>query len=92
MKRGLLILVILIVTMLSSCKDKTPDDIPEELFCNNNEDCVPSSCCHPDSCVNVKNAPDCTGIKCTLNCEPGTLDCQQGSCVCENNKCAAKIK
>ena len=59
--------------------------------CQTNEDCVPASCCHSTSCTSKVNAPNCSGISCTLSCEPETLDCQQGKCICIKNKCQAKI-
>jgi hypothetical protein len=59
--------------------------------CNADSDCVPSDCCHAISCTAKNNSPDCEGVMCTMNCEPGTLDCG-GSCVCQNNKCAANLK
>ena len=69
-----------------------PEDISEELRCGSDADCVPASCCHSDSCVNIDFNPDCGDIYCTMECVPGTMDCGQGSCVCENNKCFAKIE
>jgi len=63
----------------------------DELICETDSDCVPASCCHANSCVNVENKADCSSMKCTLSCEPGTLDCQQGKCVCENDRCTVKI-
>ena len=54
-------------------------------------DCVPASCCHSTSCVNKINAPNCTGMYCTMDCKPGTLDCGQGSCSCINGKCEAVL-
>jgi putative hemolysin len=61
------------------------------LDCANDNDCVPASCCHANSCVKKENSPVCSGIACTLSCEPKTLDCGQGSCVCVNSKCSAII-
>lgn len=63
-----------------------------ELYCNNDIDCAPESCCHANSCVNLENKKSCTGVFCTQSCEPGTLDCGQGSCLCVNNKCEAVLK
>lgn len=65
-------------------------DIPEKLRCNENKDCAPASCCHPNSCINVNYKPDCTGLSCMMSCEPETMDCGQGSCGCENNRCVVK--
>jgi len=58
--------------------------------CSIDSDCVASTCCHPGSCVNKNSAPDCSGVACTMSCEPGTLDCGQASCNCVNKKCVAK--
>ena len=51
--------------------------------------CVPSSCCHSDSCVPEGQKPNCEGILCTQDCVPGTLDCGQGSCQAINGECKA---
>jgi len=56
-------------------------------FCTLNSDCVPSTCCHPDKCVNKNYQPDCKGIFCTMECRPNTMDCDQGKCVCIDNTC-----
>ncbi len=72
-------------------KDDEPKDDPGSGSCNSDSDCVPNSCCHADRCTDLTLAPDCSGFRCTLNCEPGTLDCGQGSCRCIDNKCRAII-
>lgn len=59
--------------------------------CSSDLDCVPSSCCHPDSCVNKNQAPNCSGIACTMMCAVNTLDCGQGSCSCIGGKCQAVL-
>ena len=59
--------------------------------CNDDSDCVPANCCHPQACVIKSEAPNCEGIFCTTECVPNTLDCNQGKCICENNKCEASI-
>jgi len=59
--------------------------------CSVNEDCVKDSCCHANSCTTKDNAPDCSGMMCTMSCEPNTLDCGQGSCECINSKCEAVL-
>jgi len=60
--------------------------------CNVDSDCVPSSCCHPGSCVPLNQSPSCGreggAVFCTMNCEPNTLDCGQGNCVCIEHKCS----
>ena len=72
--------------------DKNQTDLVNEVYCNNDLDCVPASCCHPNSCVNKDFAPKCSGLVCSQVCAPGSLDCGQGSCLCINNKCNAVIK
>ena len=58
-------------------------------YCVTASDCVPEQCCHPTSCINRNNAPDCTWVACTEECRPGTMDCGQGQCVCTDNRCTA---
>lgn len=60
------------------------------LICSSDADCVPSSCCHADSCENIASKKVCN-VLCTQECQPGTLDCGQGSCACVNNKCSAVL-
>lgn len=55
--------------------------------CVVDNDCVKDACCHAGGCVNVENAGDCSGVACTMSCEPGTLDCGQGSCGCVDGNC-----
>jgi len=50
-------------------------------------ECVPASCCHATECVLVSEAPNCDGVFCSMNCEPGTLDCGQGHCEFLDNEC-----
>ncbi|MBU4070508.1 MAG: hypothetical protein KJ646_06005 [Nanoarchaeota archaeon] len=54
--------------------------------CSIDSDCVPTSCCHADSCVAKLSAPDCSGIFCSMVCS-GLLDCGAGQCSCINSKC-----
>ena len=49
--------------------------------------CVPSSCCHATECVLESDAPNCSGVFCTENCEPETLDCGLGYCEFINGSC-----
>jgi hypothetical protein len=55
--------------------------------CNSNDDCVPAQCCHATSCVPRSQAPDCSDVVCTQECQPGTIDCGAGSCGCVNSTC-----
>lgn len=54
--------------------------------CSTDANCVPASCCHPDSCVTKEKAPDCAGVFCTQVCS-GPLDCGAGYCGCVEGKC-----
>jgi hypothetical protein len=67
-------------------------DVPENLRCSLDEDCVPASCCHASSAVNRQFAPSCAGIKCTMECAPNTLDCRQGEIKCAHNICKAILE
>ncbi len=58
--------------------------------CSVDADCVAAQCCHPTSCVAIKDAPDCSGIGCTAVCAPGSMDCGQGHCVCVDGRCQVK--
>ena len=87
----LFILFLLSIVLVGCNNNNITDEIPEEIRCESDTDCVKDSCCHADSCVNENFKPNCSGLMCTLSCDPGTLDCGQGKCICENNKCSAKI-
>ncbi len=54
--------------------------------CEVDSDCVASSCCHPESCVSLDEAPDCATAICSAVCS-GPLDCGAGSCKCINGGC-----
>lgn len=58
-----------------------------KLSCQNDNDCVPATCCHPNSCVNKEYLPACKGTFCTMECVSEALDCGQGKCVCVENIC-----
>lgn len=59
---------------------------PEIQECQIDSDCVPASCCHPNSCVPINQKPICEDVFCTMNCE-GPLDCEAGHCGCVKDKC-----
>ncbi|MFH2028798.1 MAG: hypothetical protein ABIJ08_06680 [Nanoarchaeota archaeon] len=80
--------VILLILFLAACQQT----IQEDMQCNSDSDCVPSGCCHPNTCINIDHKPDCEGLSCTMDCKPGTMDCGQGRCVCENKACKAQIR
>ncbi|PKG31620.1 MAG: hypothetical protein CW742_12445 [Methanoregula sp.] len=50
------------------------------------EECVPARGCHPTSCINRVDAPDCSDPICTMSCE-GPLDCGAGTCGCGQGTC-----
>lgn len=49
--------------------------------------CVPATCCHPTECVSLNDAPNCSDVMCTMNCQPNTMDCGQGECKFIDGKC-----
>ncbi len=57
--------------------------------CEIDEDCVPATCCHADSCVLKSEAPNCDGAICTMSCS-GPMDCGAGSCGCNKGKCEVR--
>ncbi len=87
-----IVLVIIILFLFQKSSSNVPSKISQEDVCSSDAECVPSSCCHPTSCVTKNKAPICTGIRCTQVCSPGSLDCGQGSCGCLNKKCREVLK
>ncbi len=83
-KEFVLLSLITMLFLLVSC-------VPTEKVCKVDSDCVPAACCHSTDVVNKENAPDCNGVLCTMNCEPGTLDCAQGEIKCSSGKCKAVL-
>jgi len=51
------------------------------------EGCVKASCCHSAECVWESEAPGCSDVGCTENCEPGTMDCGAGECGVVDGEC-----
>ncbi len=87
----ILLLVVLVYFAVQENKEinnKTNEEnmSREIIMCDIESDCVPSSCCHAESCVSKKNAPDCELLFCSQVCQ-GPLDCNAGYCGCVNNKC-----
>jgi hypothetical protein len=85
--RRLFVIIILLIILLAFLIYgilRKPAQIPGN--CVKDSDCIPSGCCHPDSCTNAKTAPECTKVICTMECS-GPLDCGAGSCGCINGEC-----
>jgi len=84
---GIVILLIIIgVFLLIPRGNNNQDNNAVEKECSNNNDCIPATCCHPNSCSNIDEKPDCSAVSCTAECS-GPLDCGEGECRCINNKC-----
>ena len=66
-------------------------EVPKQLNCETDRDCVPEGCCHAASCTLRESRADCSNVYCTLDCKPNTLDCGQGSCRCIQGKCLAVL-
>lgn len=89
-----------VVLLLAGCTASPPDGatntttptpavttVPvDNQTCTTDDDCVPSQCCHPTSCVNKASITVCNFL-CTQNCQ-GPLDCGAGSCGCTNGRCS----
>lgn len=58
--------------------------------CVSDSDCAKASCCHAKECTSKSDAPDCSGVACTLECMPETMDCG-GVCRCVSGKCKAEF-
>jgi len=88
------ILVVILVICLAIIIIWYPfrEDVADKYYCKSSLDCVPSQCCHPNSCIHKAFSPDCREVLCSVECAPNTLDCNQGSCQCINNKCQAIIQ
>ena len=80
MKKRIIFSGLILTLFLVSCT-------PSATECSVDKDCVPASCCHATDVVARENAPDCTRVLCTADCQSGTLDCNQGEIKCIQNKC-----
>lgn len=76
-----IIFLLAVLLLLTACS------VPDNQVCGSDNDCVPDTCCHAKSVVNIAHAPDCSKVLCTMNCEPDTLDCGQGTARCSNGQC-----
>ena len=65
-------------------------NVPANMRCVQDSDCVPAQCCHPTSCINSAYKGVCN-LFCTMSCE-GPLDCGAGSCGCMGHTCAVAPK
>lgn len=79
-------LMTLSLIMLVSCTVTTNN--VEEKSCISDLDCVAATCCHATDSVNIDSRPDCQGVLCTANCEPGTMDCGQAKAKCIEDICS----
>jgi hypothetical protein len=84
MRKTIAFLMLILFIFLTSCA-------PSQKECSADKDCVPATCCHPTDAVTRENAPDCSGVLCTADCQPGTLDCNQGEIKCIQNKCTVEL-
>jgi len=80
-KQIFLIFLFGLFLLLTACS------VPENKVCSTDRDCVPDACCHAAGTINKENAPDCSGMLCTMECAPDTLDCGQGEMKCINSGC-----
>ena len=79
----ILLLILFVILIYFIVNNKTDKEASE---CSADEDCVPATCCHPDSCTTVEKSPDCEKIMCSMVCS-GPLDCDAGYCGCVKGKC-----
>ena len=86
------IILIFSFIFLVGCFNNVEDKNLSNKICSVDNDCVKASCCHATDVVNKENAPDCSGIMCTMSCEPGTLDCSQGQIKCLEGICTAILE
>jgi nickel-dependent lactate racemase len=82
----LLIVVLIFVVRVILNNRREIVEVIEGDLCVVDEDCLPASCCHAESCVIKEKKPDCSNMFCSQVCS-GPLDCSEGSCGCVNNKC-----
>ena len=94
MRREILFLIAIIIVsgcamyIESNNNDENNSDTNNTIIDNDTLVCVPATCCHPTQCVPESQAPNCSDIFCTQECQPGTMDCGQGYCGVVDNKCA----
>ncbi|MBT4446844.1 hypothetical protein HOA92_00210 [archaeon] len=81
----LLLTILAVSSILISCASVAP--VAPELACEADTDCTAALCCHSDSAVNNDYAPNCQGMLCTADCQPGTMDCGQAVAKCVQGAC-----
>ena len=90
------VVVVVVLLLCTGCTtapptNTTPTATPttpagNQTTCTQDAECVPAQCCHPTSCTVAADAPNCSGVACTLSCE-GPIDCGAGHCGCVNGTC-----
>jgi len=80
------VIVLLLIALIFLVWFILQNDEIENKECQIDKDCVPSGCCHSESCVPLEEAPNCSGVFCTAVCS-GPLDCGEGYCGCVKGKC-----
>lgn len=88
----IIIALILVLFLVIYFRIRLGNNAGDGSECKIDNDCFAASCCHADSCVSEKNAPNCDNAFCTMECQAGTMDCGQGSCKCLKGKCQAAFK
>lgn len=64
--------------------------VTSQVPCQTDADCGKATCCHATACVAAADAPDCSSVACTMDCQAGTMDCN-GGCLCQAGMCTAKL-
>lgn len=94
MKKIIFAILLLSTLLLASCGSSSSgtnsgsNSVSAELQCSQDSDCVAATCCHSTDSVNEANAPDCSGILCSADCQEGTMDCGQARALCVEGACS----
>ncbi len=78
------IFIILVYLIAKNKESESEKNLNSE--CTTDKDCIPATCCHPESCVTIEKVPDCDRVICSMVCS-GPLDCGAGSCGCVDGRC-----
>jgi len=81
----IIVLIIILICLILYIKSQN-ENLGEGKQCLKNEDCIPATCCHPESCVPAEEASICRGVICSMVCS-GPLDCGAGECGCVDGGC-----